>query len=256
MAVQKEQQVYTACVLDTETGGLDATKCAITQLSCQMIRLDTFEIIGTFDEYIKPYPKGSFNITPNKTLRKKREIEEEESSLFEYNVRALEVTGLSMDILKKEGKDIFEVADNFINFVSMNTIGKSKAYKPILVGQNIPFDLNFLYHFFIYANKMKQFASIFQGDNDIFGNFKPVMVDTLALSRIVFANDPTVTTHKLEVIAEILKIELVDAHSSMADVEATNGIFTILSNRMRSGLEGDTSELIKQGEKTRKHFKI
>ena len=51
------------------------TRCAITQLSCQMVRLDTYEIIGVFDEYIKPYPKGDFHINTNKTLRKKREIE-------------------------------------------------------------------------------------------------------------------------------------------------------------------------------------
>ena len=51
-------------------------------------------------------------------------------------------------------------------------------------------------------------------------------------------------------------IELVDAHSSMVDVEATNGLFTIFSNRMRCGSVGDDSGLIKQAEKTRVHFKI
>lgn len=256
MATNKEQQVYTACVLDTETGGLDATTCAITQLSCQMVRLDTFEIIGQFDEYIKPYPKGNFNPNPTKKLRTKREIEKEEESYFEYNQRALDVTGLSLDLLKKKGKDIFEVADSFITFITKHTLGKSKAYKPFIVGQNIPFDINFLYHFFIYTGKMKEFASIFQGVTNIYGNFVPTIVDTLPLCRAVFANDPEVTTHKLEVMSEKLKIDLVDAHSSMADVEATNAIYTIFTNRMRNGLEGDDANLIKQAEKTRKHFKI
>lgn len=256
MAINKEEQVYTACILDTETGGLDPSTCAITQLSCQMMRLDTFEIIGVFDEYIKPYPKGTFNLNPIKKLRTKREIDKEEESFFEYNQRALDVTGLSVEFLKKNGKDIFEVADNFIEFITKWTLGKSKAFKPIIVGQNIPFDINFLFHFFIYTGKMKEFASIFQGDKDIYGNFRPTLLDTLPLSRLVFANDPEMTTHKLEVIAEKLKIELVDAHSSMADVEATSGIFTIFANRMRNGLEGDNSNLIKQAEKTRKHFKI
>lgn len=256
MAANKEQQVYTACILDTETGGLDATTSAITQLSCQMVRLDTFEIIGQFDRYIKPYPKGNFNPNPAKKLRTKKEIEKEENSFLEYNQRALDVTGLSLDFLKKNGDDIFEVADSFIDFVTKCTIGKSKAYKPIIVGQNIPFDINFLFHFFMYTGKMKEFTSIFQGDKDIYGNFRPTIIDTLPLARIVFANTPEVTSHKLEVIAEKLKIDLVDAHSSMADVEATSGIFTILTNRMRNGLEGDSSGLIKQAEKTRKHFKI
>lgn len=45
-------------------------------------------------------------------------------------------------------------------------------------------------------------------------------------------------------------IELVDAHSSMADVEATNGLFTIFCNRMRCGAsEGENTGLIKQAEK-------
>lgn len=257
MANKKEQQIYTACILDTETGGLDARTCAITQLSCQMVRLDTFEIIGQFDEYIKPYPKGNgLNIQTSKSLRKKREIEKEENSFFEYNPGAFKVTGISLDLLNKKGKDIHEVADNFINFISKCTLGKSKSYKPILIGHNIPFDVNFLYHFFIYTGKMKEFASIFQGTEDIFGNFHPHIVDTLTLCRMIFADDPEVSTYKLEVMAEKLNIELVDAHSSMADVEATNGIFTISSNRMRNGIEGDTESIVKQAEKTRVHFKI
>ena len=197
MATAKnKQQIYTACVLDTETGGLDASKCAITQLSCQMVRLDTYEIIGVFDEYIKPYPKGDFHINTNKTLRKKREIEKEESAYFEYNPQALKVTGLSVDFLNKNGKDINEVADSFISFIKKCTLGTSKAYKPILVGHNIPFDLNFLFHFFIYTGKMKEFSDVFNGTEDIFGNFHPQMIDTMTLSRMAFADDPEVTTYE------------------------------------------------------------
>lgn len=258
MATPKnKQQIYTACVLDTETGGLDANTCAITQLSCQMVRLDTYEIIGVFDEYIKPYPKGDFYIPVNKTLRKKREIEKEENSYFEYNQQALRVTGLSIDLLNKSGKDINEVANDFLAFVKKCTIGTSKAYRPILVGHNIQFDLNFLFHLFIYTGKMKEFSDTFSGTEDIFGNFHPQMVDTMTLSRMAYADDPGTTSYKLGSMTEKMGIELVDAHSSMADVEATNGLFTIFCNRMKCGAsEGENTGLIKQAEKTRVHFKI
>ena len=83
------------------------------------------------------------------------------------------------------------------------------------------------------------------------------MVDTMTLSRMAYADDPGTTSYKLGSMTEKMGIELVDAHSSMADVEATNGLFTIFCNRMRCGAsEGENTGLIKQAEKTRVHFKI
>ena len=47
MATPKtEQGIYTAVVLDFETGGLDCTRCACTQIAMQAVRLDAFEVLG------------------------------------------------------------------------------------------------------------------------------------------------------------------------------------------------------------------
>ena len=44
-----EKVILTAIVLDFETGGLDPKKAAATQLSMHAIRLDTFEVLETFN---------------------------------------------------------------------------------------------------------------------------------------------------------------------------------------------------------------
>lgn len=252
---RSKRSIFTACVLDTETGGLKANECAITQLSCQMVRCDNFEVIGVFDEYIKPYPKGDFATGIGKTLRKKKEIEKEENSYFSYDEKALAVTGLSFDFLMRNGKDINDVADSFIKFISEHTMG-GKPYKPFLVGHNIAFDWNFLQHMFTYTNKMSKLADLFAGNEDLFGNFYPNLVDTITLAKMAYAHDPSVNSYRLGAMTDLMGIKLVDAHSSMADVEATNGLFTVFTNRMRSGIQDDEASLIKQAEKTRVHFKI
>lgn len=252
-----EEKVYTCCILDTETGGLDPKKCAITQLSCKVIRMDTYEIIGVFDEYIKPYDKIIWNTgTQKKVLRTKREVEQECQGTFDYNQRALDVTGLSLDVLNKKGKSIFEVADSFIEFIKKCTMGNVRSYRPVFVGQNPLFDWGYLQHLFTYTGQIKELNSLFLGDEDFYGNFIPLLFDTLTLARMVFSNNSSVTTYKLENLCNLLKIELVDAHSSMADVDATCDIFTVFVNRMRTGENEDTSTFLKTAEKYRTHFKI
>ena len=254
-----DEKVYTACVLDTETGGLTPADCAITQLSCKMIRLDTLESLGTFDMYIKPYPKRPDweDKTKKKVLRTKREIEQlNESGTFKYEPRALEVTDITMEKLRIEGRDIVEVAKSFVEFVKEKQMGKHTSYKPFLTGQNILFDWGFLQHLFVNAGMEEDLYSLFQGSKDLRGNFIPLLYDTLTLSRMALCNDPSMTTYKLENICEKLKIELVDAHSSMADVEATCGVFSVLTSRMRAMTDVDPSTFVQEGEKFREHFKI
>ena len=254
-----DEKAYTACILDTETGGLTPAECAITQLSCKMIRLDTLESLGTFDAYIKPYPKRPDwdDKARRKVLKTKREIAKEEGNgFFKYEPKALEVTGITMDKLRIEGQDIVEVAKSFVEFVKSKQMGKHISYKPYLTGQNILFDWGFLQHLFVNAGMEEDLYNLFQGSKDMRGNFIPLLYDTLTLSRIALCNDPSITTYKLESICEKLKIELVDAHSSMADVEATCGVFSVLASRMRSMTDIDPSVFVQEGEKFREHFKI
>ena len=102
---------------------------------------------------------------------------------------------------------------------------------------------------------MKEFEKVFAGKKDFYGNFQPHYIDTIDLARLIFANDPTMTSYKLEIIAERLGLELDDAHDADADVTATLNILRVGTNRLRNG-ESNVGEIIQQREKTRSHFKI
>lgn len=56
-APKDEPKIYTGIVLDFETGDLDPTTGACTQIALQAIRLDTWEVIDKYVSYIKPYHK-------------------------------------------------------------------------------------------------------------------------------------------------------------------------------------------------------
>ena len=61
--------VITAIVYDFETGGLDCTRCAATQISLHAVRLDTFEVMEKYSAYIYPYNKKPEICKANMTLR-------------------------------------------------------------------------------------------------------------------------------------------------------------------------------------------
>ena len=47
--------IVVAIFYDFETGGLDCTKSAATQISLHAVRLDTFEVMAKYNAYIYPY---------------------------------------------------------------------------------------------------------------------------------------------------------------------------------------------------------
>lgn len=69
-----EPKIYTAIGLDFETGGLDCTRCACTQIALQAIRLDTFETFDRYVKYIAPYHKQEMGAVRRKVLRTKHEL--------------------------------------------------------------------------------------------------------------------------------------------------------------------------------------
>lgn len=95
MAVKEKSTVITAFVFDFETGGLDPQKCAATQLSVHAVRLDTFEVMETYNMYFSPYNYKSLEKPAKKVLRSKYDTEEEKPMLYES--RALEISGVTME---------------------------------------------------------------------------------------------------------------------------------------------------------------
>lgn len=254
--VKTEQGVYMALVLDFETGGLDCTRCGCTQIAVQAVRLDTWEVTGRYASYILPYEKQALGGSPKrKVLKSRREVEQtEERELMEYEAAALSYTDITMDMLRLRGVDLKQVAADVIAFARTHTLSKGARYKPIVIGQNVTFDVGFLQQMMAYAGLLKEFSQVFSGTVDFYGNFQPHYLDTIDLARLCFASDTSVSSYKLELIAERLGIELDDAHDADADVTATRQVAALCSQRLRQ--EGSGGTVVQRMPKTRDHFKI
>lgn len=256
MAAPKvEPKIYTAIVLDFETGGLDCRDCACTQIAMQAVRLDNWEVLGSYQKYIIPYNKQDIGGTPKrKVLKTRHTIEEEAGTLMKYEKEALAYTAITMETLNLLGVDLKEVAKEVIEFVQKHTLSKGAQCKPILIGQNITFDIGFLQQMMAYAGLSKEFEKTFAGTTDFYGNFQPHYLDTIDLGRMAFCNRADVTSYKLEILSERFGILLDDAHDAGADVTATLNIAAVCASRLRQ--EGTEGFVMAKQEKTRAHFKI
>ena len=256
-APKNEPKIYVGIVLDFETGGLDCIKNPCTQVAMHAVRMDNWQVIDKYVKYFRPYNKQNIGGTAKrKVLKNKRELELDGfGTMMEYDSVALSYSGITMDMLREQGADIKEIALDIIRFAESCTLSKGKQTKPVLIGQNITFDIAFLQQIFNYTGLLKEFEKVFAGKQDFYGNFQPHYIDTIDLGRLCFAHDPSVTSYKLELVSELLGIELDDAHDADADVEATYHIVIACSNRLRAG-KGNEGILMPKKEKTRAHFKI
>lgn len=255
-APKAEPKIYVAIVLDFETGGLDCTDSACTQIALQAVRLDTWQVLERYTSYIRPYSKQELGGKPKrKVLKSRQQMQEEESgTMMKYEPAALTYSGITMNTLHTQGKNLKEVATDVVEFARRNTLSKGQQCKPILIGQNIMFDTGFLQQLMAYASLTKEFEKIVAGKIDFYGNFQPHCVDTIDLGRFAFAHMPDMTSYKLEILAEKLGIELDDAHDAQADVTATLNVAAVCSGRLRSN--GNEEIVIHKTEKTRTYFKI
>lgn len=248
-----ENRIYTAIGLDFETGGLDPVRCACTQIALEAIRLDTLEVFDRYAAYIAQYCKQELGAARRKVLRSKHELAQP-TERMDYEPRALEYSGITMERLEAQGVDLKEVAGAVLRFAERATLSKGTQCKPVLIGQNITFDIGFLSQLMSYAGLTKEYEKTFAGKTDFYGNFQPLYLDTILLARLALAADTGVTSYKLELVAERLGIELDDAHDAGADVAATLEIVRVCAARMRNS-EGAVTETAPK-EKTRNHFLI
>lgn len=255
MAPKTEQKIYTGIGLDFETGGLDCRECACTQISVQAIRFDTWQVLERYEAYAAPYCRQDAGLPKRKVLRTRREQALEDCAPMKYEQTALDYSGITMDMLRSQGADIRQIAENIIAFAGRNTLSKGNQCKPVLIGQNIAFDIGFLQQLMNYAGLVSEFEKTFAGTKDYYGNFQPHYIDTLHIGRLAFAADAEVTSYKLELIASRLGVELDDAHDAAADVTATLDILGVYVSRLRHA-ESGAAAMVQKKEKTRKYFKI
>lgn len=252
--------VITAIVYDFETGGLDCNKCAATQISLHAVRLDTFEVTEKYQAYIYPYnQKADLGKPKKKVLKNKYDIEEN-GELMEYNSTAMAITGITMDMLYQMGKPIEDVCNEICDFIERNTLPVVASNKPFMIGQNPLFDNGFMQQIMLYTGIWSRFIKLVRGAKDFWGNFQPAQLDTIILSQLTFDNDKSITTWKLEAMAERLGIDLDDAHDADADVTATREIVRVLTSRMRERMTNGGNAIgslaPEKKEKLRDHFKI
>ena len=245
-----KQLNYIVC-LDFETGGLNPRDNPVTQIGMEIIHPVTLKVIEKYSSYIKPYPKkeGVGTKKRTKSVSSKRSRDDKEPDTYIYTDGALKYTNITLELLQKKGQSIEAVMDEVLSMFKKANPRNARNYKPIMLGQNFRFDIGFLQHMAAYCKvDLKKYLD---GDIDFHGNFQPNYFDTLHLTKVYFASDERVTSHKLGLMADKLDIELVNAHDAMADVEATTGIFVKFMRNMRSsgGEEGGDFS-----ERPRDHF--
>lgn len=255
----EKSNVVTAIVYDFETGGLDCTRCAATQISLHAVRLDTFEVMEKYQAYISPYNKKTDMGKPKRKVLKSKWDNDTEEELMDYDTKALEISGITMDILYQMGKPLEEVCQEICDFIGRNTLPVVAGNKPFMVGQNPLFDNGFMQQIMLYTGLWGDFCKLVRGHKDFWGNFQPTQLDTILLSQLTFDNDKSISTWKLESMAERLGIDLDDAHDADADVTATREIVRVLTSRMRNeggGSNAVGSLVVEKKEKLRDHFKL
>lgn len=172
--------------IDTETGGVNAEKSALIQLS------GIIEVDGTekekFNFYIKPFENS------------------------EVNEKALEVQGRTLEELRTDKyidesiiyKKFLEILDKYIDKYDKND-------KFIVAGYNVKFDIDIL-------------KALFERNNNkfLFSYFNSSMLDPLYSVRLLQIAGilPVLENNKLETWCKYFNIEL-KAHDSLQDITAT-----------------------------------
>lgn len=207
-------------IADFETGGLESSKAAITQVALLCISGDTLQEVGRYDAYIKPY-------------------------VADYDPKALEYTGITFEMLNAKGKELKVVKEEVAALIKKwrEETGSTHTKKPILVGQNIMFDCGFFQQL---AKETKQdLSQWFDGREDSYGNYQINYIDTQSLGKMTWGGDETMNKFQLGVMIQKAELELADAHSAMNDVIGTKELFIHFINKLRSSGNGI------QGEKVR-----
>lgn len=156
-------------VLDIETTSLDSFNGEILEISAIKVR-DKKEV-DTFSQLIKTREDIGYFTT--------------------------QLTGITNEMVLREGKELTEVLYNFKDFLEND----------IIVGHNVNFDINFIY------DNMKENINEYL-TNDF--------VDTLRISRKVL---PNLKHHKLDTLINYFNLTKRNEHRALNDCVLTNQVY-------------------------------
>lgn len=192
-------------VVDCETGGLPSrlkkeatTEVALTEIAMSIIDNEKLEIVESKSWLFKPY-----------------------SDDLIYDPQALQVTGITIDMLEKNGLEMKTAMKEIQDFCKK---ARAKTKKPYLVGHNIiKFDLDFIENLWEFNGK------------DISKDIDTGRVyDTLDIARDKWVTKPG---FKLIDVAGYLGIDLIDAHRAESDTIVTAKIFIEFMKLLRGSSE-------------------
>lgn len=189
-------------VADCETGGLDATANPITQIAATLVDPVTLRELDSFDTFVQPYGEE-----------------------WEVGKEALQRTHVTMRDLQN-GLPYKQACNEFIKFLKKaNPTGKTK---PILVGHNIGFDVDFFTVLFYLSNKK------------VWDYLHPVPIDTMTEVKTIeagqLAKDES-TLYNLGACCGRFGIKLTNAHGAPADVKATVELLKVITQIKRSAYQ-------------------
>lgn len=217
MSYQKQpQKPNNFIIFDFETGGLDTNKNPVTEIALTAISGTDFKIIDSYQQLILPY---------DETLM--------------YEDKAAKVSGITKDLLYSEGVSIDQVSEATINLFKTANIGQEKTagLRPILVGHNVQFDIDFLHHMLYYGlgkDYQKAMKDVLHGREDRFGNFQPTYIDTWTICKSWFQEEGELLDYKLSTISEKLGVDINNAHRAMNDVTSTTEVLRRYLTNLRS----------------------
>jgi DNA polymerase III epsilon subunit-like protein len=257
MAKATVHKVTPYIIMDFETGGLLMNKCGLTEIAMISIKGDTLEKINEYETLIAPH---QIQTPVDVKVDGKIKYKVGDWINAEYHQGAIDVTGLTVERLKAEGKDIEQVVEEVQAFLKEANVYKSTTgYKPVLVAHNAQFEVKCLQNL---AYGRFDLSKYFHGQEDFFGNFAPHYIDTLDLAKLIWAPNTRQTAYKLGDVLDRAGIPIFDGHRAMNDVRPSTQFFEYVIRLLRiaekSGLltSVSSSETNEAGEQVNTNDRI
>lgn len=212
------KKIRSLLVIDVETGGLDKKDRHHAQLfpvtEFAGVGLDGIsleEIPYSYDNYVHPY----------------------DAALI-YSEEASTVTGITRALCEEKGIPLRDLVNDIVTLITTANLHNSKSARPILVGHNVQFDINFLVDIFRRAEV--DLSNLLAGERDASGNWYPHFIDTITLAQQCWGEiTDTDTKFNLGACCRKAGIDHIDAHRAMNDVVATADLLRYFVARLRSG---------------------
>lgn len=204
-------------ILDFETGGLDYKLHPVTQVGLIIVEPKNFAILDQYETFVKPY------------------------SGLTYTKEALQKSRVTMEEINS-GVDVKKVLAKLIELSKKHTSGPKS--KPILVGHNLAFDLDFAQAIFDLASK------------HLYDFFSRYYYDTMEQQKIIERKSKTDLSFNLTACCERYGIKLKAAHGAMPDVLATRQLMNAQLSGYSVNEDSTKSEKMEERTKSRKTFEL